>query len=328
MAGELQRLNCMEVWGGNHAANRGVILPGLDAWVYSQPYEGARGGGGDVYYVSSCATGRITRFLLADVSGHGQDVSEIADALRDLMRRYVNYIDQSELVRQINQRFIEFSHDNRFATVLVATVFSPTNDLTLSNAGHPAPLLYRVKTGTWKLLSHAGDPSGEPNNLPIGIADQTHYDQFGIRLDVGDIVMCHTDAWIEARNRDGTQLDSAGLLEIVRTLNTDEPGALIAALRDIIAGLHPGNLTDDDATILAFRPNRVTAGVPLREKLLMPLRIARALVRSRGPDGKPMAWPEWSVPSIGGAMLGPLNRLWSRRNKKLHGRQKKKQTCT
>src|SRR6187402_1776010 len=68
-------MQCMEVWGGNQAFDSSLALPGLDAWVYSRPY-GQSAIGGDVYYVSSCATGRIMRLLLADVSGHGAVVSE------------------------------------------------------------------------------------------------------------------------------------------------------------------------------------------------------------------------------------------------------------
>ena len=80
---------------------RGVAFGGLDAWVYSKPYGGAQQGG-DIYYASSCATGRITRLLLADVSGHGQKVAATAADLRTLMRRFVNRLDQTEFVRLLN----------------------------------------------------------------------------------------------------------------------------------------------------------------------------------------------------------------------------------
>jgi len=64
-----QQMQCMEVWSGSQLTAQGVAFGGLDAWVYSKPYGGAKHGG-DIYYASSCATGRITRLLLADVSGH------------------------------------------------------------------------------------------------------------------------------------------------------------------------------------------------------------------------------------------------------------------
>src|ERR1700740_2060796 len=63
-------MQCMEVWGGSQLTSSGVELGGLDVWVYSKPFGQAQRGG-DVFYVSSCATGRISRLLLADVSGHG-----------------------------------------------------------------------------------------------------------------------------------------------------------------------------------------------------------------------------------------------------------------
>src|SRR5437763_9069649 len=94
-------LQCMEVWGGNRSADAGVVMAGLDAWVYCRPFKDSGTGGGDVYYVSSCATGRITRLLVADVSGHGEKVSTVADQLRLLMRRYVNHIDQGQFVRSM-----------------------------------------------------------------------------------------------------------------------------------------------------------------------------------------------------------------------------------
>src|SRR5215471_12019508 len=97
-------MTCMEIWSGNHATRREVILAGLDTWVYSQPYDQADAGW-DFYYVSACATGRITRLLLADVSGHGAVVAQTATALRRLMQKYVNFIDQSAFVRSMNTQF-------------------------------------------------------------------------------------------------------------------------------------------------------------------------------------------------------------------------------
>src|SRR5436190_24089769 len=103
-----QYMTCMEIWGGNEPADHSVSMPGLDAWVFSRPYEDAKAGG-DVYYVSACATGRITRLLLADVSGHGTKVAETAMGLRRLMQKYVNFIDQSAFVRSMNQQFGELT---------------------------------------------------------------------------------------------------------------------------------------------------------------------------------------------------------------------------
>src|SRR5271154_1098630 len=149
-----ERMQCMEVWGGSQLTARGVELGGLDAWVYSKPYGGGQHGG-DVYYASSCATGRNTRLLLADVAGHGNTVAATAADLRTLMRRFVNRLDQTEFVRLLNQQFADLSKDGTFATALVTTFFSPAHRMTVCNAGHPRPLLYRAAENEWNLLGHA-----------------------------------------------------------------------------------------------------------------------------------------------------------------------------
>src|SRR5687768_2641145 len=128
MSNEPQRMSCMEVWGSSQLTQASVLFGGLEAWVYSKPH-GQSAQGGDVIYASSCATGRITRLLLADVAGHGKAVAGTAADLRLLMRRFVNCLDQTELVRLLNQQFTGLSERAVFATAIVSTFFAPTRRL-------------------------------------------------------------------------------------------------------------------------------------------------------------------------------------------------------
>src|SRR4051794_14837632 len=131
-AGSTHSMTCMEIWGSNRAIRQTVTLPGLEAWVYSHPYQQAESGG-DVYYVSNCATGRITRLMLADVSGHGTAVADTATHLRMLMRRYVNHVQQLKFVSSMNDEFSNLNHAGGFATAVVATFLAPTRSLAFSN---------------------------------------------------------------------------------------------------------------------------------------------------------------------------------------------------
>jgi len=133
------RIKCMEVWGGTHAIDTVLSIPGVQTQVISQPYRG-EANGGDIHYVSLCGHGMLSRFLVADVSGHGQVVSELAGELRGLMARYVQTLDQTELVCHLNDEFAVLSQDGSFATAVVATYFTQDRCLTLCNAGHPYPL--------------------------------------------------------------------------------------------------------------------------------------------------------------------------------------------
>src|ERR1700683_4939248 len=161
-----EHMTCMEVWGGSQLTARGVEMGGMDAWVYSKPYAEAQHGG-DVYYASSCATGRISRLLLADVAGHGKSVAGTAADLRTLMRRFVNRLDQTEFVRLLNQQFTTLSKDGAFATAVVATFFEPSRRMTVCNAGHPRPLLYRASRKQWDFLGHS-NPDQPGNKASTG----------------------------------------------------------------------------------------------------------------------------------------------------------------
>src|SRR5690349_11747250 len=108
MPADMHVMQCMEIWGGNQLFDSNVQLTGVDAWVYSRPYHDQTDGG-DVHYVSSCATGRITRLLIADVSGHGDAVGKIATELRTLMRKNVNRIEQNGFVAAMNAQFAELA---------------------------------------------------------------------------------------------------------------------------------------------------------------------------------------------------------------------------
>ena len=306
-------MQCMEIWGGNQLVDTSVTMPGLDAWVYSKPYGQSDAGGGDVHYVSSCATGRVTRLLVADVSGHGVQVCSVAGTLRTLMRKYVNYIDQAEFVRSMNRQFVTLSADDCFATAIVTTFFAPTNTLALCNAGHPAPLLYRSAKRRWDLLEladHERPDDAEPANIPLGVENLAEYEQFEVTLDPGDLVLCYTDSLIESRATPGGDLlGTEGVLEIIRTLDASQPATLTPALLAAIAAKAPGNLDADDVTVLLFTPSASHRRTPVRDKLMAPVRVVRGILASLRPGGEPAPMPEFTLANIGGAMFDTLNRF-------------------
>jgi sigma-B regulation protein RsbU (phosphoserine phosphatase) len=305
-----QQMTCMEVWGGSQLTTRGVEMGGLDAWVYSKPFGNAQRGG-DVYYASSCATGRITRLLLADVAGHGNTVASTAANLRTLMRRFVNRLDQTEFVRLLNQQFAALSEAGTFATAVVATFFAPTQRLIVCNAGHPRPLLYRAARQEWTLLG--ADPTVEAassNNMPLGIIDMTEYEQFDVELKSGDCVLNYTDALVESRDADGEMLGEAGLLRIVRLLGDVEPHLLTKALLREISDRYPDNLTEDDVTVLLVRANGHKPRPSFKDFLWANLRFVGSLIRGINPWAERPPLPDLNVANIGGAIIPALEQRW------------------
>ncbi len=299
-------MQCMVVWSGSQLTESGVEFGGLEAWVYSKPF-GDASHGGDVYYASSCATGRITRLLLADVSGHGSSVADTATRLRTLMRQFVNRLDQAEFVRLLNNQFTEMSKDSTFATAIVTTFFAPTGRLTVCNAGHPRPLIYRAAERQWSLLSAADRTAPDVRNVPLGLIALAEYEQFDVELRPGDCLMCYSDALIESNDADGEPLGEAGLLEMVRGLG--DPGAheLTDALLKEVAARDPASLSDDDVTVMVVRANGREAHHPFGRKLRAFGRFAGALLRAERPP-----LPDANLANIGGAIIPALSKRWRR----------------
>ena len=266
------RMQCMEVWGGNTPVDRGFEVPGLDVWVYSRPFERAEGGG-DVYYVSSCASGRITRLLLADVSGHGQAVADVGVRLRDLMRRNVNLISQSRFVSEMNQQFSHRPDGEGFATALVCTFFSPNQSLQFCSAGHEFPFLFHAEQARWTSAEELSsvDRVSRPADTPLGVIEEADYSRFQTKLGLGDMVLCTSDAFSESRDAAGDLLGTEGLLRIINELDSSQPADFIPQLLHRIAHEHQGNLNHDDATVILFRAN---GSIPsLVKNLMAPFRL-------------------------------------------------------
>ena len=278
-----QHMKCLEVCGGSQLTARGVVIGGIDAWVYSKPHGQARRGG-DVYYASSCAAGKVTRLLLADVSGHGTSVAAIAADLRMLMRRFINRWDQAEFVRLLNQQFSALSKTGTFATAIVTTFFAPSRRLILCNAGHPRPILYRASKEEWSLLGDEG-PARLPGplNLPLGILSITEYEHFDLELEPGDCLVTYTDALIESSDADGEKLGEDGVLRLLKLLGDVKPEKLIDELLGEIAERYPENLSDDDVTVLVLRANGGAQTFTLGDKMRAAARMAGAALRSLYP---------------------------------------------
>lgn len=260
-------MQCMELWGGSAPTFREVQLTGLEATVFSQPHEAAASGG-DVYYFTSCASGRLSRVLLADVSGHGESAAETADNLRHMMRRNVNVIRQSRLMAAVNREFTEANKLGRFATAVSLTYFLPTRSLTISLAGHPMPLLYRAETGKWQRMDCDADLKPA---FPFGVSEDTTFTTAKITLQARDRLLIYSDAFSEAIADDGTPLMTEGLVELLNQLPCEQPTEVIPQLKTEIKRLNAENLATDDATSILLRPTPET--VPWKQNLMAPFRL-------------------------------------------------------
>jgi len=269
-----QRLDCLEVWGGSNAIDSAVGVTGLEVWAYSQPADDVAGG--DLYLVSMCACAEVSRFLVADVTGHDAEAAQVAMRLRKLMRKHINKPDQTRLACSLNHDFDGMARHGKFATAVLATFFPPSRHLIVCNAGHPRPLLYKADAKRWSALDpNEPDAVEDAGNLPLGVSDEAPYQQFAVRLDRGDLVLIYTDGVTEARHDDGTMLGETGVLELARQLPPDDAPRLLPALRSALTRAAGETLRDDDVTLLLLRAN---GEQPPRQSITQKLRVTAKML--------------------------------------------------
>ena len=266
-----QRMQCMEIIGGNRATDTSYQTPGLEIYVQSSPYKESETGGGDVYYLTSCASGRITRILLADISGHGAAASEMAISLRDSLRKNVNTISQSRFVETMNRKFNETSEEGDFATAVVATYFEPTKTLTVGLAGHPNPMIYRAATRKWDSLDEEAVAEDVMGNLPLGVVSKSVYPSRQIKVEPGDMFLLYSDAFIESMNDEDKLLGIKGVIDQLNATADQRPDQVIPQLRKNIRAISKENLKDDDATLIV---GQFTDSKPrIQDTLAAPFRL-------------------------------------------------------
>jgi len=255
---DVQRLACLELRGGNHQAVYNAQLPGLEAWVSCRPLRPSVNGG-DLYYLSVCSQGAVSRITLADVAGHGEIVSHAAIRLRDALRLHADHWDQSDLIRNLNETFLNGAGDSMdYATAFVVGYYGQTGELVFTNAGHPQPLWYCALADEWKPMRESSDKSGSGVSrsgidMPIGLIPGTSYTQTAVQLKAEDLLVLYTDGISEAVNPSGEPLGLKRLLKLARGLPVSTPNQAGMALLAAIEAWRDGASPADDETVIVLR---------------------------------------------------------------------------
>ena len=181
------RIPCTTIWGGIEPVDLDVCTRGVTASLHSTASGGERGG--DIYYMSVCSTDLLTRMVVADVRGHGEQVSNVSSWIYQCLQNKMNSLNGAGVVSDLNRML----HARGSAAITTAAVVSHHIDhstLYYSYAGHP-PVLARRSGGRWFPLV-LGTQSGQAN-LPVGVLASVQYDQAPARVQAGDRFLLYTD---------------------------------------------------------------------------------------------------------------------------------------
>ena len=174
-------------------------------------YESAHAVGGDYYDFIPLPRQRMA-VLLGDVAGKGVAAALLMAKLSaDARFCMLTEPDPAAAVTKLNSLMTHSGIADRFVTLVAAILDPASHTVTLVNAGHPSPLIYRRATRTVEEATSL-DVAG----LPLGIQGGFEYASCQVSLAPGDCILAFTDGVTEAMDIDNVELQSKGVYEAVR----------------------------------------------------------------------------------------------------------------
>ena len=243
-----KRIGCAEVWGGIENADQDLETGAVSASLFSQSAEGGKGG--DIYFLSVCGGDYLTRVAVADVMGHGEQVSKISDWVFTSLKEHLDNPSGQDILGNLNNT-VESKGFEAMTTAAVAGIMRRQGQLYFTYAGHPPIMVYRERYTAWTAARLATEKTGA--NMPLGVVSDACYDQETIELDPGDKLFIYTDGILEAPNCNGEFFGQRRLLDVLSDNGRQHPSKIKTAVRQALEDHCAGVINHDDVTIMAVQ---------------------------------------------------------------------------
>jgi serine phosphatase RsbU (regulator of sigma subunit) len=237
-------ISCTEVWGGTGESDVSVQLAGVRGECYSRPFDSGASGG-DIHFLSVCGVSMLSKIVLADVSGHGEETSEVSGIIHAALVENINANDNSIMLEQVNRAFLERRTGGfKFTTMVSLIIDNRDRTLVYAYAGHPSILRGEAATGRFRQITPETGPRG---GVPLGVLADEQYEQHFVQLEKGDVLVIYTDAFTEVRTPEGGFLGEEGLAQLLESANTMRPDELKEHVLNAV-----GDRFNDDASLIVL----------------------------------------------------------------------------
>ena len=187
---------------------------------------------------------------IADVSGKGVPASLIMAICRSVLRSQApGNPSPSEVLRKVNRQLYPDIKEDMFISMAYLILDHVHATVTLSRAGHDAPLLYRRATQELSAL--------KPPGLVLGIDSGSVFDRiandFAVPLERDDCLILYTDGVTEALDASGDEFGLDRMMHSVRASALNGPPAVISRLIDDVRNFVGSTPQNDDITLIVIR---------------------------------------------------------------------------
>lgn len=266
---------------------QGLLLeavPRLPGWEISAMSLPARDLGGDLYDFLPLAGG-WHGIMIGDVSGKGLPAALRMAVARTVFRHAARRDDPPSTTLAGTNRGMIAEIPQGMVTMLYAKLDTQCGELRIANAGHNYPVLINGHVAELEL-----------SGLPLGVDDESEYDEAVAFIDPGATVVLYTDGVIEADTASGDIFGYERLEHMLRVQMHLKPRSLMAALLHELRAWSGGAQTDD-ITMVIIRRRLAQVGAELRgiaDDVLTPARAGEIWesLDLPAPDAPASVWNE------------------------------------
>jgi serine phosphatase RsbU (regulator of sigma subunit) len=223
-------------------------LPQVAGYEFFAYYASALQVGGDYYDFISLPPHRLA-VTVADVAGKGLPAALLATKLSGDTRNYLlAEADPTKAIGRLNDLAVQYmNRTDRFVTLITAIVDAESHTVSLVNAGHLTPLLYRRATGAVEQAIPY-----EVGGQPLGLEKGYVYPVGQVDLQPGDALILFTDGVTDAVNLSAERFGLGGVLGALRSDGPFTVTTLGERLRKALDSHSAGSSQIDDITLVVF----------------------------------------------------------------------------
>jgi sigma-B regulation protein RsbU (phosphoserine phosphatase) len=221
-------------------------VPGYEFFAHYQPTYQV---GGDYYDFVPLAGDRMA-VALGDVSGKGVAAAlMMAKFSGDTRSCLLTESGTAPSANRLNNLLCAAGIEDKFITLGLCVLDAPTRKLTLTSAGH-TPVIVRHADG------RAEEVGQEVSGLPLGIMEDSEYQQTEIQLEPGDVVILYSDGVTDARSPGEELYDSQSNHRLIKRVAqaSGGPVAVGKAILQDIREFSAGHSQADDITLVCLGP--------------------------------------------------------------------------
>jgi len=218
--------------------------PRLPGYSFVSHYTPAFEIGGDFFDFIRLGENLIG-IVIGDVSGKGISAALMMARLTSDIRFFASrLIKPARVLKELNDVFYRELSEHGFVTLIFACLDTRAHTLLIGNAGHLPALLVRDGEGVTRKINRTV-------GFPLGVMDNSTYDEEQVHLNIGESIVFYTDGLIEAMNRE-KKLYTLERVETILRKVPAHPETMMSAILEDVQSFVKDAPQSDDLTLITF----------------------------------------------------------------------------